>query len=196
MKTNDDIKQLDEKTLEQDDENIRKLLKYRKLLTYKFKVSFLVGTLIKLVKKSEFITFYNKRAETFINKKKPVLKVKIKLTKKLRKTFHSEKIENHLQYFLNNNKISTFTNHKELYKIITDYKINIIQNEVFDPFLTILFEELKNLEKDDKELVKSKKEIYEIFPEMKDLKNFFLPSIFKVLVETDYAELIFIEYII
>lgn len=194
-KINEKIKGIDAKISDDDDESLKKLVKFRKRLTSRFEPSFIVDKMREIIDSSEFVDFYDNRAKKFIDVARPVFKLKIEITEELLEEMPNDKISKILDEGINYD-VSTDEGKNHLNAII-DYKLIVLQYQIFDPFLTILFEELTILEKEkgNEELLKEKEEIYRLFPDIKDLEKFFLPSIFKALVESAKGDLIVIEYV-
>lgn len=193
---NDKIKKVDAKISDDDDESLKKLVKFRKRLTSRFEPSFIVDKMRELIENDEYVEFFDARAKKFIDVTRPIFKLKIDLTEDLLKEIPYEKLTKILAKGINTNA-ETKEGRDHLDTII-DYKLIVLQYKIFDPFLTILFEELTVLEKekDNEELLKEKEEIYRLFPDIKDLEKFFLPSIFKALIESAKGDLIVIEYVL
>ena len=192
-KVDEGIKRVDSKISIDDDESLKKLINFRKRLTSRFEPFFIVEKMRELIENDDRINFYDDRAKKFIDNVRPIFKLKLDLTEELLKEFPSKKIDKFMEESLDKSYVSTET---DLNNII-DYKLMVIQYRIFDPFMTILFEELKTLEGEEgnEKLKKEKEEIYRLFPDFKNLERFFLPSIFKVLIDSTKGKLIVIEYV-
>lgn len=194
-KVDEEIKKVDSKISTEDDESLKKLIKFRKRLTSRFEPAFIVENMRRIIEEDDRVDFFDKRASKFIDLVRPVFKLRIEITKELLIELPNEKISKILKDGINYDS-DTKEGKKHLNAII-DYKLMVLQYKIFDPFMTVLFEELKSLEdnKDNKALIKEKEEIYRLFPDFKDLERFFLPSIFKALIESAKGDLIVIEYV-
>jgi GTP1/Obg family GTP-binding protein len=74
-------------------------------------------------------------------------------------------------------------------------KMDVLNAEVMEPFLTFMFENLQKLQEANEEVKKELEEIFTLMPDIKDLKQFLLPSIFRVMSDPTKAELIQMEYL-
>jgi len=180
--------------VEKDEEVIRRITKFRKRLSSYFTVDFIISEITKCIDNSDSIDFVNNRSRKFINPNKPVFKLKIDITEDTFENFPNSRLES----LIKENKLLDDIDSKEgkeQLALVIDQKLLIIQSLVIDPLLTVLYERLKEYEKENEEIRKEKEEIYHLVPDIKDLDHFFLPSIFKVMVESIKGEIAYIEYV-
>jgi hypothetical protein len=190
----DKIKSISNLISSADEDKIRKILRFRKRLTSSFEPEFIKKTISELVDNSENVDFVNDRAKKFIDPKQPVFKLNIPLKPETLKKYPDENVKNILKRGLIAD-ISTSDGAKQL-DSITNYKLMVLQEEIMNPLLTILFEKLEELEKSDEAARNEMNDIFKSMPEVKDLKRFLIPNIFKVLVESVKQDLVILEYIV
>jgi len=185
------IERLDEIFSEEDNKIFSRIMEGTNRLLISFNKRRMCNKMIDLIDKSEYIKFSDTRNK-LTNIVKPVFNVRVDLTRKCLEKYPNDFIEEYINKKLNSRNLD-----EDKKKIISEYKIMIIKEEVIEPFSLSLSDEIKKLEKTDKEFKKIKEEIKEKLDEKDEEKvnRYIIPSIFTILVEKVEQNVVKIEYI-
>jgi hypothetical protein len=186
---------LDSKTDKNEEDAIKRMRSVRKRLTGSFQKEALASRLKELVEGASHVKWADDRARRYLDLKRPVLRLRVKMNDECFQNYPNPELESLINA---GNPISiddgTVEGRKNI-NLFMAQKMNVLQVEIMEPFLTFMFEELQKLEDANAEVRDELRAIFELLPDVKDLKQFLLPSIFRVMSDPKKMELIQVEYI-
>ena len=186
---------LDSRMGKEDEEILKRMKDIRKRLTGTFRKEVLVGKLKEIISAATFVRFADERAKRFLDPRRPVLRLKIRMNEACFQNFPNPKLELLLK---STETITVDPETKEgrvHIELFMTQKLDVLQAEIMEPFLTFMFEELQKLQEASEEVKKELEVVFALMPDVKDLKQFLLPSIFRVMADPTKAERVQLEYL-